>query len=106
MDDSTKELAADVQNCFRQRLLQGVQVMQGFIFKKDYRENEVLRKSLSGLAASSFGISFEQWYQEDSARFLSEVWLYPGTGAALLYRLYFRQHQLRGDPEIRRDSTG
>jgi GNAT superfamily N-acetyltransferase len=64
MDDSTKELAADVQNCFRQRLLKGVQVMQGFIFRKDYRENEVLRKSLFGLAASSFGISFEQWYQE------------------------------------------
>ncbi|WP_342438694.1 GNAT family N-acetyltransferase [Paenibacillus sp. FSL L8-0436] len=39
--------------------------MQGFILRKDYRENEVLRKSLSGLAASSFGISFEQWYQEE-----------------------------------------
>ena len=32
-------------------------------FIKDYRDNEVLRKSFDALAQESFGISFEQWYR-------------------------------------------
>ncbi|MCE3198829.1 GNAT family N-acetyltransferase [Paenibacillus sonchi] len=38
--------------------------MQQLTLMKDYKHNEPLRKSLSGLAGSTFGISFERWYQE------------------------------------------
>ncbi|RHW35675.1 GNAT family N-acetyltransferase [Neobacillus notoginsengisoli] len=34
------------------------------LFANDYRENPVLRKSLSRLAESVFGISFEEWYEK------------------------------------------
>lgn len=33
-------------------------------FVKDYKENEGLRRSFSALAESTFGISFEAWYQK------------------------------------------
>ena len=38
--------------------------MQEYIFKKDYRNNEVLRKSFFELAANTFDIKFETWYQQ------------------------------------------
>lgn len=40
---------------------------QELIFVKDYRNNEALRRSLFELADSTFGISFERWYQEGFA---------------------------------------
>ncbi|CEG26569.1 GNAT family N-acetyltransferase [Bacillus sp. B-jedd] len=33
-----------------------------FVFAKDYRDNDVLRKSLSRLAETIFGIQFEEWH--------------------------------------------
>lgn len=38
--------------------------MQQLTLMKDYKHNDPLRKSLSGLAESTFGISFERWYRE------------------------------------------
>lgn len=38
--------------------------MQEFIFKKDYRNNEALRTSFFELAANTFDIKFENWYQQ------------------------------------------
>ncbi|MGG4478999.1 GNAT family N-acetyltransferase [Paenibacillus illinoisensis] len=38
--------------------------MQEFIFKKDYKNNEVLRKSFFELAANTFDLKFENWYQQ------------------------------------------
>lgn len=38
--------------------------MQKFIFTKDYKNNEALRKSFFDLAADTFGLSFENWYQK------------------------------------------
>lgn len=35
-----------------------------YIYEKDYKENERLRKSFNELANRTFGIDFEQWYQE------------------------------------------
>ncbi len=37
--------------------------MSSFEIKKDYKDNEVLRKSFNNLAEKSFGLNFEQWYQ-------------------------------------------
>jgi GNAT superfamily N-acetyltransferase len=38
--------------------------MQEFIFKKDYKNNETVRKSFFELAANTFDIKFENWYQQ------------------------------------------
>lgn len=38
--------------------------MQEFIFTKDYKNNEPLRKSFFELATNTFGLSFENWYQQ------------------------------------------
>lgn len=38
--------------------------MQKFIFTKDYKNNEALRKSFFELATDTFGLSFENWYQK------------------------------------------
>ncbi|PWW34711.1 MULTISPECIES: GNAT family N-acetyltransferase [Paenibacillus] len=38
--------------------------MQEFIFKKDYRNIEALRKSFFKLAANTFDLKFENWYQQ------------------------------------------
>lgn len=38
--------------------------MQEFIFMKDYKNNEVLRKSFFELAANTFDLKFENWYQQ------------------------------------------
>lgn len=38
--------------------------MQEFIFTKDLKNNESLRKSFFELAADTFGLSFENWYQK------------------------------------------
>ncbi|MGG4554262.1 GNAT family N-acetyltransferase [Paenibacillus humicus] len=38
--------------------------MQEFIFTKDYKHNEPLRKSFFELAANTFDLSFENWYQK------------------------------------------
>ena len=35
-----------------------------YIYEKNYKENERLRKSFNELANRTFGIDFEQWYQE------------------------------------------
>lgn len=38
--------------------------MEKFIFMKDYKNNDALRKSFFELAANTFGLSFENWYQK------------------------------------------
>jgi len=38
--------------------------MAEFIFYKDYKKNETLRKSFNELATLVFGIQFEDWYQK------------------------------------------
>jgi predicted N-acetyltransferase YhbS len=38
--------------------------MQELQFIKDYRNNELLRTSFFGLAADTFGLQLERWYQE------------------------------------------
>lgn len=38
--------------------------MQELIFTKDYKNNEPLRKSFFELAANTFGLNFENWYQK------------------------------------------
>ncbi|MED2009017.1 GNAT family N-acetyltransferase [Brevibacillus borstelensis] len=38
--------------------------MRELAFMKNYKTNEALRRSLSELAASTFGIQFETWYQK------------------------------------------
>lgn len=38
--------------------------MQELIFMKNYKNNEVLRKSFFELAAETFDIDFENWYQQ------------------------------------------
>lgn len=34
-----------------------------FEFKRDYKENEKLRQSFNALAERTFGLNFEDWYQ-------------------------------------------
>ncbi|WP_042460024.1 GNAT family N-acetyltransferase [Neobacillus dielmonensis] len=38
--------------------------MNGFTYRKDYKDDENLRKSFNELAAMVFGINFEDWYQK------------------------------------------
>lgn len=38
--------------------------MQELIFMKNYKNNEVLRKSFFELAVNTFEINFEDWYQQ------------------------------------------
>ncbi|WP_456273333.1 GNAT family N-acetyltransferase [Bacillus sp. AK031] len=38
--------------------------MQGYQFIKDYRDNGKFRSSFNELAAQTFGISFEEWYEK------------------------------------------